>query len=60
MKFGSVYLVIGKEPTVYTIDHLTKVFKEKCLVTLLPRMAHLPQIPLYLIEWKKKCAVAAT
>ena len=21
MKFGSVYLVIGKEPTVYTIDH---------------------------------------
>ena len=46
MKFSLVYLVIGIQPTVYIIDHLTKVFMEKMLGgtlapgTLAP-MAHL-------------------
>ena len=46
-KFGTVYLVIGTQSTVYIIDHLTKVFfMEKMLGGTLTPMAHLPQIPL--------------
>ena len=35
MKFGTVYLVIGTQPTLYTIGHFTKVSMEKILVVLL-------------------------
>ena len=42
MQFGTIYLVIGTQPTVYKIDHWSIFFREKMLAsTLAPNSAKL-------------------